>query len=136
MTDLDSITPFSLIREISIAGRENPAVYLLACKPGTVGAVEDDLLAEIRVQLDDLVVMQTISALLERSFTSQTTAPLLRLVEVDQCAPGVMESLDGYSALLAENGSQLLLLAESDTADQLLRAAPNLRNRLDRKSVV
>jgi len=49
VSDFDSITPFSLVREISVAGPASPAIYLLLCKEDALQAVADDLVDELRV---------------------------------------------------------------------------------------
>ncbi|HTX39671.1 MAG TPA: hypothetical protein VME43_31860 [Bryobacteraceae bacterium] len=129
MTGFDPITPFTLIRGIGLAGPTNPAIYLLICGQGTADGVENDLLGEIRAQLGDPVQAETVSELLSRSLPFSRDSST-RLIRIDRWLPDLVDSLDKHSALLVQDGSQLLFLAEEQTAEQLLKAAPNLRNRL------
>jgi hypothetical protein len=130
MSDFDHITPFSLIRGISVAGRANPAICLLICQAGAARAVEGDLLGEIRAQLDGPVHVATASELLGQLPVPLSPGPSIQLVYIDQWLPDLIESLDHKSASLVQDGGQLLLLAEERTAERLLQKAPNLRNRL------
>jgi hypothetical protein len=41
-----------------------------------------------------------------------------------------VDAMDRHSALLVQDGGQLLLLADGGTAERILKNAPNLRSRL------
>jgi len=124
-----TVTPFRLVRSLGVAGARNPAIYLLICDGPDAAAVEADLLAETAVQLGATIHVNTASEVLRDSLPAWHDGST-RLVHFDDWLPDLVEALDRHSALLVQDGGQLLLLADEGSAERLLRDAPNLRSRL------
>jgi hypothetical protein len=124
-----TVTPFRLVRSLGVAGARNPAIYLLICDGSAAAAVEADLLAETAVQLGTTIHVNTASEVLRNSLPAWHDGST-RLVYFDDWLPHLVEALDRHSALLVQDGGQLLLLADERSAERLLRNAPNLRSRL------
>jgi hypothetical protein len=132
MTDFRAVTPFEVVRRLALAGRETPSVYLLILEPATETTVEADLTAETQAQLGtqlrSLVASEVQPKRLEDVFRLDAEAPVL-LIMVDRWVPRLIDSIDRNVVLLSRAGT-VLLLAKRELAEQLLNAAPNLRNRL------
>jgi hypothetical protein len=112
-----------------MAGARNPAIYLLICERGAAAAVEADLLAETAVQLGSTIHVSTASEVLSDSLPLWHDGTI-RLIFFDTWLPNLVTALDRHSAILVQDGGQLLLLAEGQSAERMLRGAPNLRSRL------
>ncbi len=123
------ITPFRFVRSLGVAGAGNPGMYLLICEPFAVERVEADLLAETKVQLGAVIHVRTATQVLRDRLPAWHDGSI-RLVYFDAWLPDLVEALDRHSALLVQDGGQLLLLANDESAERILNAAPNLRSRL------
>ena len=129
MTKFSDVTAFRLVRGLGAAGARNPAIYLLICESASVEAVEADLRAEAEVQLGAAIRVDTASDVLRNSLPLWHDGST-RLIYFDQFLPELVEAMDRHSALLVQDGGQLLLLADDSTAERILKGAPNLRSRL------
>ena len=123
------VTPFRLVRTLGVAGAQNPAIYLLICDGPTAATVEADLLTETAVQLGTTIHISTASQVLRSSLPPWHDGSI-RLIYFDAWLPDLVEALDRHSALLVQDGGQLLLLADEKSAERILSVAPNLRSRL------
>ena len=112
-----------------MAGGRNPAIYLLICDGAAAAAVEADLLAEAQVQLGATIHADTASQVLRNSLPPWQDGST-RLIFFDDWLPDLVQAMDRHSSLLVQDGGQLLLLADKDSAQRPLRTAPNLRSRL------
>jgi hypothetical protein len=112
-----------------VAGARNPAIYLLICDGATAAIVEADLLAETAVQLGTTIHVSTASQVLRKRLPLWHDGSI-RLIHFDALLPELLDALDRHSALLVQDGGQLLLLADEKTAERILSVAPNLRSRL------
>lgn len=124
-----AITPFRLVRSLGLAGARNPAIYLLICDRPSAAAVQADLLAETAVQLGGSIHVDTASNVLRDSLPVWKDGST-RLIDFDDWLPDLVEALDRHSAVLVQDGGQLLLLADEKSSERLLSTAPNLRSRL------
>jgi hypothetical protein len=129
MTNFSAVTPFRLVRSLGVAGARNPAIYLLICDRPAVAAVQDDLRAEIAVQLGSTIHLSTASQMGRDSLPTWQDGST-RLIYFDDWLPELVKALDRHSAVLVQDGGQLLLLANEKIAERLLSRAPNLRSRL------
>jgi hypothetical protein len=129
MTKFSDVTAFRLVRGLGAAGARNPAIYLLICDAESVAAVEADLRAEAEVQLGAAIRVDTASDVLRNSLPLRHDGSI-RLIYFDQWLPELVEAMDKHSALLVQDGGQLLLLADGSTVERILKSAPNLRSRL------
>jgi hypothetical protein len=129
MTKFSDITPFRLVRSLGMAGPRNPAIYLLICDGAAAAAVKADLLAEADVQLGSTIHVDTATQVLCNRLPTWRDGST-RLIFFDDWLPDLVQAMDRHSSLLVQDGGQLLLLADKDTAQRLLRTAPNLRSRL------
>ena len=129
MTKFSDVTAFRLVRGLGAAGARNPAIYLLICESESMLAVEADLRAEAEVQLGVAIRVDTASDVLRNSLPVWHDGST-RLIHFDQWLPELVDAMDRHSALLVQDGGQLLLLADSSTAERILKKAPNLRSRL------
>ncbi len=129
MTKFSDVTAFRLVRGLGAAGARNPAIYLLICESASVEAVEADLRAETEVQLGAAIRVDTATDVLRNSLPLWHDGST-RLIYFDQFLPELVEAMDRHSALLVQDGGQLLLLADDSTAVRILKGAPNLRSRL------
>lgn len=123
------VTAFRLVRSLGAAGARSPAIYLLICESESMEAVEADLRAEAEVQLGAAIRVDTASDVLRNSLPLWHDGST-RLIHFDQWLPELVDAMDRHSALLVQDGGQLLLLAEGSTAERILKKAPNLRSRL------
>jgi hypothetical protein len=123
------VTPFRLVRTLGVAGARNPAIYLLICDGPAAASVEADLLAETAVQLGATIHVSTASQVLHNSLPPWNDGSI-RLIYFDAWLPDLVDALDRHSALLVQDGGQLLLLADEKSAERILSVAPNLRSRL------
>jgi hypothetical protein len=112
-----------------MAGARNPAIYLLICDGPAAVAVEADLLAETAVQLGTTIHVNTASEVLRSSLPVWHDGST-RLIYFDDWQPDLVKALDRHSALLVQDGGQLLLLTDEKFAERILSGAPNLRSRL------
>jgi hypothetical protein len=123
------VTPFRLVRTLGVAGARNPAIYLLICDAPAAVTVEADLLAETAVQLSTTIHVSPASQVLRDRLPLWHDGSI-RLIYFDAWLPDLVEAMDRHSALLVQDGGQLLLLADEKTAERILSVAPNLRSRL------
>ena len=123
------VTPFRLVRTLALAGAGNPAIYLLICDGAAAAAVQTDLLGETAVQLGTTIQASTASQVLRDSLPPWHDGSI-RLIYFDAWLPDLVKALDHHSALLVQDGGQLLLLADEKSAERMLSIAPNLRSRL------
>lgn len=123
------VTPFSLVRTLGVLGARNPAIYLLICDGPAAATVEANLLAETAAQLGATIHVSTASQELRDSLPPGRDGSI-RLMYFDAWLPGLVDALDRHSALLVQDGGQLLLLADEESAERILSVAPNLRSRL------
>jgi hypothetical protein len=123
------VTPFRFVRTLGVAGARNPAIYLLICDGATAARVEADLLAETAVQLGATIHVSSASEVLRDSLPPWHDGSI-RLIYFDAWLPDLVEALDRHSALLVQDGGQLLLLADEKSSERILSVAPNLRSRL------
>jgi hypothetical protein len=123
------VTPFRFVRTLGLAGARNPAIYLLICDGPATATVEADLLAETTVQLGVTIHVSAASRVLHDSLSPWRDGSI-RLIHFDAWLPELVEALDRHSALLVQDGGQLLLLADEKSAERILSVAPNLRSRL------
>ena len=123
------ISPFRLVRSLGVSGVGNPAIYLLICDGPSAARVEADLLAEVTVQLGATLNVSTASQVLRNSLPLWRDGSI-RLIYFDAWLPNLVRALDRHSALLVQDGGQLLLLADAESAERILSVAPNLRSRL------
>lgn len=129
MTKFSDVTAFRLVRGLGAAGARNPAIYLLICESESMVAVEADLRAEAEVQLGAAIRVDTASDVLRNSLPVWHDGST-RLIHFDRWLPELVDAMDRHSALLVQDGGQLLLLADGSTAERILKKAPNLRSRL------
>jgi hypothetical protein len=129
MTKFSDVTAFRLVRGLGAAGARNPAIYLLICESESMVAVETDLRAEAEVQLGAAIRVDTALDVLRNSLPVWHDGST-RLIHFDQWLPELVDAMDRHSALLVQDGGQLLLLADGSTAERILKKAPNLRSRL------
>jgi hypothetical protein len=123
------VTPFRLVRTLGLLGERNPAIYLLICDGRAAATVQENLLAETAVQLGATIHVGTASQVLRDSLPPWGDGSI-RLIYFDALLPHLVEALDRHSALLVQDGGQLLLLADEKTAERILSVGPNLRSRL------
>jgi hypothetical protein len=132
MIDFSATTAFRLVRRLAAAGQDTPSLYLLVCETAAMDAVRADLAAEVQVQLGFNLRLLAASELraerLEDAFTPETVWPLI-LITLDNLPPNLVDSLDRNIVLLTRAGA-VLLVASRKIAECVLKAAPNLRNRL------
>jgi hypothetical protein len=112
-----------------MAGARNPAIYLLICDGPAAAAVKADLLAETAVQLGTTIHVSTASQVLSDSLPPWNDGSI-RLIYFDSWLTDLIKALDRHSAILVQDGGQLLLLADEQSAERILSGAPNLRSRL------
>jgi hypothetical protein len=124
-----AVTPFGIVRTLGMAGVRNPAIYLMICERPAAAAVVADLLAETTVQLDTTIHVSTASQVLSDSLPAWHDGSI-RLIHFDTWLPALVNALDRHSAILVQDGGQLLLLADEHSAGRILSGAPNLRSRL------
>jgi hypothetical protein len=123
------VTPFSLVRTLAVAGERNPAIYLLICDIADAATVQADLQGEATVQLSTTIRASTASQVL-RDKLPPCNEGSVRLIYFDVWLPDLVKALDRHSAILVQDGGQLILLCEEKTAERVLSCAPNLRSRL------
>jgi hypothetical protein len=123
------VTPFGLVRTLAAAGVRNPAIYLLICDTATAATVQADLQAEATVQLSATIRAATASQVL-RDKLPPCNDGSVRLIYFDAWLPDLVKALDRHSAILVQDGGQLILLCEEKSAERILSSAPNLRSRL------
>src|SRR5260370_15540837 len=116
------VTLFRLVRALGVAGARNPAIYLLICDGATAAAVEADLLAETKVQLGATIHVSTASQVLRNRLPPWHDGSI-RLIHFDAWLPELLDALDRHSAILVQDGGQLLLLADETTAGRILHVA-------------
>ena len=129
MIAFSTVTPFSLVRSIGVAGGQNPAIYLLICDSAVAKAVQADLAAEVEVQLGSPISVKAASAARGGNFESWHDGKI-RVLHFDEWLPDLVDALDRHSAHLVQDGGQLFLLVDGQAAERILRGAPNLRSRL------
>jgi hypothetical protein len=101
----------------------------MICEKPAAPAIEADLLAEATVQLGATIHVSTASQVFRESLPAWRDGSI-RLIYFDAWLPDLVKALDRHSAILVQDGGQLLLLADEQSAERLLSGAPNLRSRL------
>jgi hypothetical protein len=104
-------------------------MYLLICDATAAKAVQADLAAEVEVQLGAVVSLETASELRTGELPVCRDGSI-RLLHFDEWLPALVDALDRHSSYLVQDGGQLLLLVDRQSAERILRRAPNLRSRL------
>jgi hypothetical protein len=131
MTEFATTSPFSLVRRLAAVGQGTPSVYLLICDAAGVDAVVADMAAEVRIQLGlnlrPFVASQLRPESLE-PFTQRYAGDVV-VITLDRWLPTLVSSFDRNIVLLTATGT-VALIATIEIAERVLRAAPNLRNRL------
>jgi hypothetical protein len=129
MMEFEEVTPFRLVRSLGVSGTRNPAIYLLICDGPSVLEIEQDLSTETEVQLGTVIRISTASEVLRDGLPAWDDGST-RLIYFDRWLPKLVAAMDRHSALLVQDGGQLLMLADKKFAERLLGGAPNLRSRL------
>ena len=132
MIDFSATTTFGVVRRVAATGLSTPSIYVLICEPGDLGAVQEDLAAEIEVQLgSELRSLDasniTFDVLLDAN--AHANGPGIVLLAMRRWEHILVDSIDRNIVLLTESGA-LLLLTSFDVAERILAKAPNLRSRL------
>ncbi|MEX2299621.1 MAG: hypothetical protein WD733_01720 [Bryobacterales bacterium] len=132
MSDFASTTPFQLVRRLAAAGQNSPSAYFLIAATSATESVQVDLAAEVEVQIGGYLQCLAAADLdperLEHAFGSEIHWPNL-LITVDHWVPNVIDWFDRNVVIVIGAGA-VLFLANPRVAERVLRAAPNLRNRL------
>lgn len=132
MSKFSPTTTFEVIRRLAAIGLSAPSLYVLICDRGEMEAVQSDLVAETDVQLgSELQLLDGSNSSLEQFFEAIASngEPRAVLLTIRRWEPKLVDSLDRNIVLVTRAGP-LLLLADSEIAERILSAAPNLRNRL------
>jgi hypothetical protein len=103
-------------------------MYLLVYASEMGSAVEEDLRAEVQVQLGAEVEIEPVSV--ERIAISNTPTRHLRILRIDQWSPALIPLLDTHVVRLEKMNIQFLFLVSEGVYEQLLVSAPNFRSRL------
>jgi hypothetical protein len=132
MIDFSTTTTFEVVRRVAAAGLGVPSIYVLICEPGVLRAVQEDLAAEIEVQLgSELRSLDasniTFDVLLEAN--AHAKGPGIVLLAMRRWEQNLVDSIDRNIVLLTDSGP-LILLTSFDVAERILAKAPNLRSRL------
>jgi hypothetical protein len=132
MSTFTATTAFGVIRRVVAMGLTSPSLYVLICERGEMEAVQDDLAAEVGVQLgSELRLLDASNLSLEQLFEAipPDGEPRAVLLTIRKWERRLLDSLDRNIVLVTDAGP-LLLLADVEIAERMLSAAPNLRNRL------
>ena len=132
MTGFPTTTAFRLVRRLAAIGPDSPSLYLLIGDAPAMQAIQDDIAAEVQVQIGvTLHVLAAVDVRLDKLEEVFAPAPDARvtLITLDHWLPKLVTALDRNIVLLTRSGA-VLLLASPEVAERLLPAAPNLRNRL------
>src|ERR1019366_5464100 len=116
------VTPFRFVRTLGVAGARNPANSLLICDGGTAARGEAELLAETAGALGAKIHVSSASEVLRDSLPPWHDGSI-RLIYFDAWLPDLVEALDRHSALLVQDGGQLLLLADEKSSERILSVA-------------
>jgi hypothetical protein len=123
-------TVFRLVRRLAM-GRGTAGMYLLIYEEGTQVAIENDLQAEVEVQMANPLPMARVSGMLDvDDLLGASDAGPIRALWIDRWSPKLVALLDTHVIRLERTGAQFLFLTSPTLAEQLLVAAPNFRNRL------
>jgi hypothetical protein len=130
MMDFSTTTAFRLVRRLAL-GQGSTAMYLLIYEEGTELLIEADLRAEVEVQLSIPLPIGLVSERrdVDGLFGLPDAGPM-RVLRIDRWSPELVALLDTHVVRLEHTGAQFLFLATPALAGQLLREAPNFRNRL------
>jgi hypothetical protein len=132
MIDFSTTTTFEVVRRVAAAGLATPSIYVLICEPGELGAVQEDLAAEIEVQLgSELRSLDASNITFDVLFeaTAHANGPGIVLLAMRRWEQNLVDSIDRNIVLLTDSGP-LILLTSFDVAERILAKAPNLRSRL------
>ena len=112
-------------------GQASTAMYLLICDEHAQDDVETDLRAEVEAQLGVRLPVGLIEEMFleDVGFGPDDTNPI-RLLRIDRWSPELIGLLDTHVVRLERTGAQFLFLTTDKLSEQLLKAAPNFRNRL------
>ncbi|QOY87778.1 hypothetical protein [Paludibaculum fermentans] len=130
MIDFAIITSFRLVRRLAM-GEGATAMYLLICPREDQAEAEEELKAEVELQLGAPLPIYRSSELLSWSGeTASPGVPAVQLLNIEQWSLELVAALDTHVVRVERNAAQLLFLTTDAIAEQLLVGAPNLRNRL------
>jgi hypothetical protein len=121
------VTAFRFVRNLAVE-QSGAGMYLLVYSPGAQSAVEEDLLAEVQVQLGVSAEVEPVSAAGLAGATP--TAAHVRILKIDQWFPDLIALLDTHVVRLEKMNVQFLFLVAESVYEQLLTTAPNFRSRL------
>jgi hypothetical protein len=127
MTTFSRTTAFRLVRDLAVEP-SGTAMYLLVYAPEMRTAIEEDLRAEVQVQLGVEVRIDPVSA--EGLTTSNSSMSHLRILRIDQWFPALITLLDTHVVRIEKMNIQFLFLVSENVYEQLLASAPNFRSRL------
>jgi hypothetical protein len=121
------VTAFRFVRNLAVE-QSGAGMYLLVYSPGEQSAVEEDLRAEVQVQLGIGAEVEPVSAAELAGPTP--TAAHLRILRIDQWFPDLIALLDTHVVRLEKMNVQFLFLVAEAVYEPLLTTAPNFRSRL------
>jgi hypothetical protein len=122
MMEFEEVTPFRLVRSLGVSGTRNPAIYLLICDGPSVLEIEQDLSTETEVQLGTVIRISTASEVLRDGLPAWDDGST-RLIYFDRWLPKLVAAMDRHSALLVQDGGQILMLADKICGTALRRRA-------------
>ena len=130
MIDFSATTAFRLVRRLALDWGST-AMYLLIYEEGTESLIEEDLRAEIDVQLALPLQRGRVSEALEGdALLGLPDSGPIRVLRIDRWSPELVTLLDTHVIRLEQTGAQFLLLTTPALGEKLLVEAPNFRNRL------
>lgn len=130
MIAFSTTTAFWLVGRL-VMGKGSAGIYLLIYEEGTQFAIEADLQAEVEVQMGRPLPIGRVSELLDvEDGLGVANAGLIRVLRIDRWSPDLVALLDTHVIRLERSGAQFLFLTTLALAEQLLKDAPNFRNRL------
>jgi hypothetical protein len=124
------ITAFRLVLRLTM-GRGATAMYLLVHTEENRAAIEEDLNAELEVQLGAAPSIKRTSPMPDRNGDfGLYDGGSIRILQIDRWIPELLTLLDTHVVRLERSGAQFLFLATPAMAEKLLVEAPNFRNRI------
>jgi hypothetical protein len=103
-------------------------MYLLVYSPEVERAIEEDLRAEVQVQLGVSAEVELVSA--AELGGPKSPAAQLRILRIDQWFPELIALLDTHVVRLEKMNVRFLFLVSDAVYEQLITTAPNFRSRL------
>jgi hypothetical protein len=130
VSEFSNITAFRLVRRLAI-GQNSTSMYLLLCEEADEPAIEDDLRAEVEVQLGTALPLGRVSDHLDTNdgLGLPDSGPI-RALWIDKWSPDLIAALDTHVVRLERTGAQFLFITSPILGEQLVIEAPNFRNRL------